>query len=250
MAEVHTYAEQCAVGGGIIHLGATSMDIEDNADALRLNAALDLILAQLARLLTTIAEKIEQSADIPTMAFTHLQPAQPITAGHWLMSYFGMIGRDVERLVDAKRRASVLPLGAGALSGNPFAIDRHDLAQQLGFDAISLNSLDAVSDRDFVAEILFALALLGVHLSRFAEDVIIYSNPSFGYIRLNDRYSTGSSLMPQKRNADPMELARGKAGRMIGNLTGLMATLKGLPSSYNKDMQEDKEALFDSVDTL
>ncbi len=137
-----------------------------------------------------------------------------------------------------------------ALAGTPFDVDRAALAQALGFDSHSQNSLDAVSDRDFVAETLFALALIGVHLSRLAEDVVIYSNPLFGYITLNDRYSTGSSIMPQKRNADPMELARGKAGRLIGNLTGLLATLKGLPSTYNKDLQEDKEALFDSVDTL
>ena len=147
-------------------------------------------------------------------------------------------------------RTSVSPLGAGALAGTPFPIDRAALAEALGFNSYSQNSLDAVSDRDFVAETLFALALIGIHLSRLAEDVILYSNPLFGYITLNDRYSTGSSIMPQKRNADPMELARGKAGRLIGNLTGLLTTLKGLPSTYNKDLQEDKEALFDSFDTL
>ena len=182
--------------------------------------------------------------------YTHVQPAQPITAGHWLMSFFWMLARDDERLTDARRRMNVSPLGAGPLAGTPFDVDRAALAAALGFDSHSQNSLDAVSDRDFVAETLFALALIGIHLSRLAEDVVIYSNPLFGYITLNDRYSTGSSIMPQKRNADPMELARGKAGRLIGNLTGLLATLKGLPSTYNKDLQEDKEALFDSVDTL
>ncbi|MFZ4814552.1 MAG: argininosuccinate lyase [Phototrophicaceae bacterium] len=253
--DIHTAVERRLIEiigelGGKLHTGRSRNDQVATDFRLWAMEAVDEIITLIYGLQTALVNQADEHAATLMTGFTHLQPAQPITAGHWLMSYFWMIGRDVERLVDAKRRASVLPLGAGALSGNPFAIDRHDLAQQLGFDAISLNSLDAVSDRDFVAEILFALALLGVHLSRFAEDVIIYSNPSFGYIRLNDRYSTGSSLMPQKRNADPMELARGKAGRMIGNLTGLMATLKGLPSSYNKDMQEDKEALFDSVDTL
>jgi argininosuccinate lyase len=182
--------------------------------------------------------------------YTHLQPAQPITVAHWLLSYFWMLARDVERLQDARGRMSVSPLGAGALAGTPLALDRAQLAQALGFERVSQNSLDSVSDRDFVAETLFALALLGTHLSRLAEDIIIFSNPSFGYVSLHDRYSTGSSLMPQKRNADPMELTRGKAGRLIGNLTGFLATLKGLPTGYNKDLQEDKEALFDSVDAL
>jgi argininosuccinate lyase len=182
--------------------------------------------------------------------YTHLQPAQPITLAHWLMSFFWMLARDRDRLADSRRRIEVMPLGSGALAGTPFAVDRALLAQELGFDSISENSLDAVSDRDYVAEVLFALALMMTHLSRLAEDIIIYSNPLFGYITLNDRYSTGSSIMPQKRNADPMELARGKTGRVIGTLTGFLATLKGLPSTYNKDLQEDKEAVFDSVDTV
>lgn len=198
----------------------------------------------------SLVAQAEQHIETLMPGYTHLQPAQPITAAHWLMSFFWMVQRDQERLSDLRRRTSVLPLGSGALAGTPLAIDRTTLAQELGFSSYSQNSLDAVSDRDFAAEFLFALALLGTHLSRLAEDVILYSNPAFGYITLNDRYSTGSSLMPQKRNADPMELARGKAGRLIGNLTGLLATLKGLPSSYNKDLQEDKEAVFDSFDTL
>ncbi len=182
--------------------------------------------------------------------YTHMQPAQPVTAGHWLMSTVWMLARDRDRLRDCARRASVSPLGSGALAGTPFAVDREALAAELGFLAVSQNSLDAVSDRDFAAEALFALALVGVHLSRFGEDVVLFSNPAFGFITLDDRYSTGSSLMPQKRNPDPLELARGKTGRLIGNLTGFLTTLKGLPTGYNKDLQEDKEALFDSVDTL
>jgi argininosuccinate lyase len=182
--------------------------------------------------------------------YTHLQPAQPITAAHWLMSFFWMLARDRDRLADTRRRAAISPLGAGALAGTPFPVDRERLAQALGFASCSHNSLDAVSDRDFAAELLFTLSLMGTHLSRLAEDIIIYSNPAFGFITLDDRYSTGSSLMPQKRNADPMELTRGKTGRIIGRLTGLLTTLKGLPSTYNKDMQEDKEAVFDGVDSI
>ncbi|MBC8098937.1 MAG: argininosuccinate lyase, partial [Armatimonadetes bacterium] len=178
------------------------------------------------------------------------QPAQPITAAHWLMSFVWMLMRDRERLADAGKRASVMPLGSGALAGTPLAIDRAALAHDLGFSAISLNSLDAVSDRDFACDALFALALTGTHLSRLAEDLILFSNPAFGFVTLAERYSTGSSLMPQKRNPDPLELARGKAGRLIGGLTGLLTTLKGLPSGYNKDLQEDKIAVFEAFDTL
>jgi argininosuccinate lyase len=162
-----------------------------------------------------------------------------------------MYQRDSDRLTRARESAlSSLPLGAGALAGTPFPIDRAALATELGFTAYSQNSLDSVSDRDFTAEALFALTMLGVHLSRLAEDLILFSNPAFGYITLDDRYSTGSSLMPQKRNPDPMELARGKAGRLIGDFAGLLATLKSLPTGYNKDLQEDKAPLFDAVDTL
>lgn len=209
--------------------------------------ALDALLDHLQR---ALVEQASAHTDTLMPGYTHVQPAQPIVAAHWLMSYFWMIARDRERLRDAAGRADVMPLGSGALAGNPFAIDRPQLAEILGFSSYSHNSLDGVSDRDYVAETLFAIAMVGSHLSRLGEDIILYSNPNFGYVKLNDRYSTGSSLMPQKRNADPMELARGKAGRLLGNLTGFMATLKGLPSTYNKDLQEDKEALFDSVDTM
>ena len=161
-----------------------------------------------------------------------------------------MLERDVDRLHSSKSRMAVCPLGSGALAGTPFAIDRQQIAADLGFDLPSANSLDAVSDRDFVADLLYVIAICAAHLSRLAEDILIYSNPAFGFITLDDRYSTGSSLMPQKRNADPLELMRGKTGRLIGNLTGFLTTLKGLPSGYNKDLQEDKEALFDSVETI
>jgi argininosuccinate lyase len=182
--------------------------------------------------------------------YTHLQRAQPVLLAHWLLSHFWPLARDRARLADCAVRAAVLPLGSGALAGTPLNIDRAALAADLGFAAPSPNSLDAVSDRDFVAEFLFCAALIGVHLSRLAEDIILYSTGEFGFVTLDDAYSTGSSLMPQKKNPDSLELARGKSGRLIGDLVGLLTVLKGLPSSYDKDMQEDKEPLFDAADTL
>jgi argininosuccinate lyase len=242
--------EMIGAAGGKLHTGRSRNDqiATDfrlwTRDAIReTDGLLDALQAALV---------MQSKAHLDTLmpGYTHLQPAQPITAAHWLMSFFWMLARDRERLADAYRRTNVSPLGAGALAGSPLAIDRSALAQALGFDSYSQNSLDAVSDRDFAAEFLFAMSLVGVHLSRLAEDTILYSNPLFGFITLNDRYSTGSSIMPQKRNPDPLELARGKAGRLIGRLAGLLTTLKGLPSTYNKDLQEDKEAVFDSFDTL
>jgi argininosuccinate lyase len=182
--------------------------------------------------------------------YTHLQPAQPVTFAHWLLSFFWMFERDQGRLADCERRAAVSPLGAGALSGTPFPIDRAALAADLGLPAITENSLDAVSDRDFLAEYLFCAALIGVHVSRLAEDMILYSTGGFGFITIGEAYTTGSSLMPQKRNPDALELARGKSGRLVGGLVGLLVALKGLPSTYDKDMQEDKEPAFDAADTL
>src|SRR5579859_5910065 len=182
--------------------------------------------------------------------YTHLRAAQPITAGHWLMSYFWMLSRDDKRLDVCSKSTQTCPLGSGALAGTPYPIDRLALARSLGFEEITENSLDAVSDRDFIVEFLSAASLLMVHLSRFAEDVILYSSPQFGFIKLDERFTTGSSLMPQKQNPDVLELARGKAGRIAGHLTGFLTTLKGLPSTYNKDLQEDKEPLFDAVDML
>ncbi len=197
-----------------------------------------------------IVEKSEQHLDILMPGYTHLQRAQPILFAHWLMSYFWMLQRDVERFANCATCVAILPLGAGALAGNALGIDREFLARELGFAGISDNSIDAVSDRDFIAEFLFAAALLAVHLSRLGEDLVLYSSAEFGFITMDDAYATGSSLMPQKKNPDAMELARGKAGRLIGDLTTLLTVLKGLPSSYDKDLQEDKEPLFDAVDTL
>lgn len=182
--------------------------------------------------------------------FTHFQPAQPITAAHWMMSFVQMFDRDLMNFAHTETLTSINPLGSGALAGTPYPIDREALSERLQFATTSGNSLDAVSDRDYVASFMFAASMLMTHLSKLAEDLIIYSNPLFGFVRLADNYSTGSSLMPQKRNPDPLELARGKTGRIIGHLAGFLTTLKGLPSGYNKDLQEDKESVFDTYDSL
>jgi argininosuccinate lyase len=253
--DIHTAVERRLtelVGpvGGKLHTGRSRNDQVATDFRLWVMGAIDEVDLRAAALQASLIEQAEDHLHTVMPGYTHLQPAQPITLAHWLMSFFWMLARDRERLADARRRAAVLPLGSGALSGTPLAINRQALADELGLNSYSQNSLDGVSDRDFAAELLFALALMSTHLSRLAEDIILYSNPLFGFITLHDRYSTGSSLMPQKRNADPMELTRGKAGRLIGHLTALLTTLKGLPSTYNKDLQEDKEALFDAVDTV
>ena len=197
-----------------------------------------------------MAKRAEAEVDLLMPGYTHLQPAQPIRWGHWLLAHATALARDADRLSDCRRRTNVMPLGSGALAGHPFGIDRDALAKDLQFDGISANSLDAVSDRDFIVEFMFGGSLLGTHLSKLAEDLIIYSSSEFGYVKLSDAYATGSSLMPQKKNPDALELLRGKSGRLIGGMTGLLVTLKGLPSTYNKDLQEDKEPLFDAADTL
>ncbi len=200
---------------------------------------------------TTLVDQADLHVDSVMPGYTHLQRAQPITFGHWCLAYVEMFQRDYDRLHDAIARMRILPLGCGALAGNSLGIERERLTEALDeFDAVAGNSLDAVSDRDFVAELLFAAALTGLHLSRLAEDLILYSSSEFGFVTLADEYSTGSSLMPQKKNPDSMELLRGKSGRLVGNLVTMLTMLKGLPMTYNKDMQEDKEPVFDSVDTL
>lgn len=190
------------------------------------------------------------SGFLPIPGYTHLQRAQPVLAAHHLLAYVEMLERDHERFADCARRADVCPLGSGALAGTSLPIDRKLTARLLGFREPSANSMDAVSDRDFAVEFLFAAALTGVHLSRLAEDFILWSGAEFGFIRIGDSHTTGSSLMPQKKNPDVAELGRGKSGRLIGNLMGLLTVLKGLPMTYNRDLQEDKEPLFDSADTL
>ncbi len=204
----------------------------------------------LVALQTAIVEQAEVHLGVLMPGYTHMQQAQPILFSHWLMSFFWKLQRDRERLADVAGRTRVCPLGAGALAGNPFDVDRQALAEALGFDAVAPNSIDAVSDRDYVVEFLAWAALTQTHLSNLAEDLIIWASREFGFVALDDAYATGSSLMPQKKNPDALELMRGKSGRVIGHLTGLLTTLKGLPTAYNKDLQEDKEGLFDAIDTL
>jgi argininosuccinate lyase len=204
-------------------------------------AALELLEALLAQ--------ARRHPDALMPGYTHLQPAQPILFSHYLLAYYEMLLRDWERWEDCRARSDELPLGAGALAGTAFPLDRARLARDLGFARVARNSLDATSDRDFAAELLFGCALAMVHLSRLAEDLIIFSSPGFGYVELADAYSTGSSLMPQKKNPDSLELIRGKAAGLVGSLTGMLALLKGLPLAYNRDLQEDKPALFAGVDT-
>jgi argininosuccinate lyase len=253
--DIHTAVERRLteiVGdvGGKLHTGrsrndqvATDMRLFLMQEAPRLDAALRAVQR-------TLLERAEAAGDAVMPGYTHVQRAQPILFAHWLLSHFWMLQRDHERLRDLGRRTAISPLGSGALAGHAFGLEREALARDLGFDGISPNSLDGVSDRDFVAEFLFWGALTQTHLSRLAEDLILWSTAEFGFVRLSDAYSTGSSLMPQKRNPDSLELLRGKAGRTLGNLVTLMTVLKGLPSTYNKDLQEDKEPMFDTLDTL
>ena len=210
-------------------------------------AAID---AEVARLQQTLLDQAENHFDTVLPGYTHLQHAQPIVLAHHLLAYFWMLDRDRERFADAERRINRLPLGAGAMAGTGFPIDREQVRASLGFDCLLENSLDAVSDRDFAIEFLADASILMMHLSRLAEEIILWNSPEFGFVTLDDSVTTGSSIMPQKKNPDVAELARGKTGRVYGDLITLLTLMKGLPLAYNKDMQEDKEPLFDSVDTL
>jgi argininosuccinate lyase len=206
-----------------------------------------LLITGLQRALVGLGEKYRETI-LP--GYTHLQRAQPVLFAHHLLAYVEMLARDRERLVDARKRINRMPLGSGAIAGSTIPIDRGYIAGLLGFPEVTRNSMDAVSDRDFAAEFLFALALTGIHLSRLSEDLILFASSEFQFVKISDRYTTGSSLMPQKKNPDVSELTRGKTGRFVGNLVSLLTTLKGLPMTYNRDLQEDKEAVFDSIDQL
>jgi argininosuccinate lyase len=212
--------------------------------------AIDQMDAQLHGLQLALAEKALTHAGSVMPGFTHMQSAQPVTFGHHLLAYVEMLARDRGRFKDARRRLNECPLGAAALAGTSFPIDRHRTASELGFDRPTANSLDSVSDRDFVLETLSAASICAVHLSRFAEEIVLWVTPQFGFIKLSDRFTTGSSIMPQKRNPDAAELVRGKSGRVIGSLNALMIVMKGLPLTYSKDMQEDKEGAFDALQSL
>ena len=243
-------AELLGPAAGRLHTARSRNDQVATDFRLWMRDEIDGIDADLAGLQQALAEKALEHAGTVMPGFTHLQSAQPVTFGHHLLAYVEMAGRDRGRLRDARARLNESPLGAAALAGTSFPIDRVMTAKALGFDRPMANSLDAVSARDFVLEVLAAAAIAATHLSRLAEEIVIWSTPQFGFVRLSDSYSTGSSIMPQKKNPDAAELVRAKTGRVNGHLVGLLTVMKGLPLAYSKDMQEDKEAVFDAAETL
>ena len=208
------------------------------------------ITSSVSEVKKALVDKARTNISVVMPGYTHMQPAQPVLFSHYLLAYREMLERDRERFADCLKRVNTMPLGSGAIAGTSFPLDREYVAKLLGFDRISENSMDAVSDRDFVIEFLSACAVLGMHLSRFSEDMIIWSTQEFSFIELHDAFCTGSSMMPQKKNPDILELVRGKTGRLYGNLVSLLTTMKGLPLTYNRDLQEDKEPLFDTIDTI
>lgn len=236
--------------GKRLHTGRSRNDQVATDIRLWLRAISDDVLAGINKLQTSVLDLAEANADTIMPGFTHLQVAQPVTFGHHLMAYFEMLKRDAARFADCRKRINYLPLGAAALAGTSYAIDRAMVAKSLGFDGVCENSLDAVSDRDFAIEFTAASAILMTHLSRFSEELILWSSPRFAFIDIADRFCTGSSIMPQKKNPDVPELVRGKTGRVNGHLVALLTLMKGQPLAYNKDNQEDKEPLFDTADTL
>jgi argininosuccinate lyase len=253
--DVHSFVEARLIEltgdlGRKLHTGRSRNDQVATDFRLWLRKSIDELDGVVRSLQASLLDFAETYPDVVIPGYTHLQRAQPVLLAHWCLAYFEMLARDRERLREVRRHVNVLPLGSAALAGTSFPIDREALARTLGFEAVSRNSLDAVSDRDFCVEFLSACSLIMVHLSRLAEDVILYATSEFGFLALGDAIATGSSLMPQKKNPDSMELVRGKAGRVFGDLLALLTTLKGLPLAYNKDMQEDKEAVFDAFDTV
>src|ERR1041384_3787151 len=253
--DVHSFVEARLIEvtgdlGRRLHTGRSRNDQVATDFRLWIRGSIDDLNETIRDAQISLLDFAEANRDVVIPGYTHLQRAQPVLLAHWVLAYFEMLARDRERLRDVRRRVNILPLGSAALAGTAFPINREELAKSLGFDDVSRNSLDAVSDRDFCVEFLSACSLIMVHLSRLAEDVILYATSEFGFFELGDAVATGSSLMPQKKNPDSMELVRGKAGRVFGHLTALLTMMKGLPLAYNKDMQEDKEALFDTVDTI
>ncbi len=236
--------------GKRLHTGRSRNDQVATDVRLWLRAVSDDVLTGISKLQTSILDLAEQHADTIMPGFTHLQVAQPVTFGHHLMAYFEMLKRDAERFADCRKRINKLPLGAVALAGTSYEINREIVAKTLGFDGVCENSLDAVSDRDFAIEFSASASVLMMHLSRFSEELILWSSPRFAFIDIADRFCTGSSIMPQKKNPDVPELVRGKTGRVYGHLVGLLTLMKGQPLAYNKDNQEDKEPLFDTADTV
>jgi argininosuccinate lyase len=255
LEDVHLNIEKRLVeiigdAGKRLHTGRSRNDQVATDIRLWLRSEIDLINVQLHALIHALAKLALEQADTIMPGFTHLQVAQPVTFGHHMLAYAEMFRRDVQRMRDCRNRVNVLPLGAAALAGTSFPIDRHFVAKELGFDDVCRNSLDAVSDRDFAIEFCAAGALVMTHISRMSEELVIWMSPRVGFIDLADRFCTGSSIMPQKKNPDVPELARGKTGRVNGNLIALLTLMKGQPLAYNKDNQEDKEGLFDTADTV
>jgi argininosuccinate lyase len=253
--DIHTaverrVAEIAGAVGGKLHSGRSRNDQVATDLRLYTKRALAETADAVVALQEVLRRRAVEVADAAMPGYTHLQHAQPVLLAHHLLAHGWALARDVDRLLAARERADVSPLGAGALAGSSLALDPDGVATDLGFGARFENSLDAVSDRDFVVEALFVLALLGVHLSRIGEEIVLWTSQEFGFLRLDDAYATGSSMLPQKRNPDIAELARGKTGRLVGHLTGMLVTLKGLPLAYNRDLQEDKEPLFDSVEQV
>jgi argininosuccinate lyase len=252
--DVHTWVEaqlERRIGSlaGKLRTGRSRNDLVATEARLYVKDAIGELEGALAEMLEALLGQARRHPRVVMPGYTHLQPAQPILFAHYALAYFQMFWRDAARLRDCFERADELPMGAGALAGAAYRLDRERLARELGFARAASNSLDVTSDRDFVAELLFACSLIMLHLSRWAEDLIIYSSPGFGFVELTDAYATGSSLMPQKKNPDSLELIRGKAATVLGRLTGMLALVKGLPLAYARDLQEDKEALFSAVDT-
>lgn len=253
--DIHSLVERLlteSIGplGGKLHTGRSRNDQVATDFRLWGLAATREVGTSLGSLINALLQTSRSGDDLVMPGYTHLQQAQPVPGSHWLLSRAWPLMRDLERLVALKDQIGVLPLGSGAIAGCPFTVDREWMANELGFVAVSENSMDAVSDRDWAAALLFASAMIGVHLSQLAEDLVLFSSREFGFVQLGDGFTTGSSLMPQKRNPDVAELVRGKAGGLVAGLTQLMVTLKGLPPGYNRDLQEDKEVVFRSVDTL
>ena len=250
MAVEKRLAELVGPLGGKLHTGRSRNDQVSVDERLYLRRAIAAVRRRIRRLQTVLVAAAETHIDVVLPGYTHLQQAQPILWSHYALSLFWMLERDDGRLQDTWKRADLMPLGAGALAGSAFPLDRDFMARELGFSRVAPNSLDAVSDRDFLLECLAALSILMMHLSRFCEDLIIWSAAEFGFVELADAFATGSSMMPQKKNPDSLELIRGKTGRVYGDLVGLLTTMKGIPLTYAKDMQEDKEPCFDALDTV
>jgi len=242
--------ERIGAPGAKLHTARSRNDQVATDTRLYCREEIDNITVLITGLQQSLLKQAEQYAAALIPGYTHLQRGQPVTVGHHLLAYVEMLDRDKSRLADCRKRINVCPLGSGALAGSTINLDRQQIADELGFDRVTTNSMDAISDRDYIAEFLFAMALVGTHLSRLSEDLILWCSSEFGFATLSDAHTTGSSLMPQKKNPDVCELTRGKTGRLYGNLVALLTAAKGLPLTYNRDLQEDKEPLFDSIDTL